>query len=496
MKTRYLTIAAVLAVAACSDPAPNTSEEARLRNNLPASCTMEQIAACPAMDVKGCAPGEEPVIDYDADCCGHFSCQPVCSSAQQRSCDMSPAPTCPPRHKLWIGTAVEDCCPAYRCQPDPNQCNPMTETCACDSTNAACTLALPYCGPNVMPIVVGQTNGCCPIYQCPCDPMKATDANGNVMTDPATGFVPNPSCGCTFPNCRAGEQVVCAGADRCGGPCECKPAHGTCRSDTECSPDARCDLSTCRLPPSTAALVAPPQTCDAAKCGPKPALPSEICPDGSVAGPTDRCLLQADGSCGWEIRRCPNTMPPPDCYGICVPNIQRGCRADAECPSGQVCKVACTGWSCTAGGTPTNTTDPATGAMTSLVAPRMCACDLNDPSCMCDAAGNCRGQTCEGMCTRPPGPVCDPGRLVACPMTTQACANGAQPVQTGVNPDTCCPIYQCPVCSRPATGATDLVAPTNCPTPRCACAKATGTDPMTCCPSYECRPVNADGTCA
>jgi hypothetical protein len=29
----------------------------------------------------------------------------------------------------------------------------------------------------------------------------------------------------------------------------------------------------------------------------------------------------------------------------------------------------------------------------------------------------------------------------------------------------------------------------------CKCAKQTGTDPNTCCPTYECGPVKADGSC-
>ena len=74
---------------------------------------------------------------------------------------MTPAPACPAGTKLWIGTAVEDCCPAYRCEPDGTTCDPTRHD------TVACTLALPYCGPNVEPVVVGQTADCCPIYQCP-----------------------------------------------------------------------------------------------------------------------------------------------------------------------------------------------------------------------------------------------------------------------------------------------------------------------------------------
>jgi len=204
MKTRYLTVfltaaGAMFALSACDSGSstldPNV--EARLRNDLPAVCTAEKIMACPAVEVTRCPGGQEPVIDYSSDCCAHFTCQPLCSSPNQRTCPMTPAPACPARTKLWIGTAIEDCCPAYRCEPDGT---------TCDATNVACTLALPYCGPNIQPIVVGQSADCCPIYQCPC-PTAMTAQPGDGTPPPTdTGF-----CGCTTPNCKAGEALVCDG---------------------------------------------------------------------------------------------------------------------------------------------------------------------------------------------------------------------------------------------------------------------------------------------
>jgi hypothetical protein len=494
MKTRYLTPllviagAASFALGACNtDPTPlDPNVEARLRNNLPAACTAEQIRACPAVDVIRCPGGQEPVIDYSSDCCAHFTCQPLCSSAQQRTCSMTPAPTCPARTKLWIGTAIEDCCPAYRCEPDGTTCDPMRgEKCGCDATNVACTLALPYCGPNVQPIVVGQTADCCPIYQCPCvtpvDPMT-----GDGTPPPDARF-----CGCTTPNCKAGEQVICEGKDACMGPCRCEPARGVCKDDSSCGPDQKCDLSACRLPPMTTPAADPSRAlCDVAKCGPQLGLPNGMCPDGSISGPTGRCLLNADGSCGWEIKEC----PPTGCYGICVPDVpQSGCQVDTDCPMGQACNVQCREWACVPGGTGmgTPTTDPATG----MTAPptSACACDLTDNSCMCDATGVCKGQVCVGQCA-PKVPTCDPMKPLPCPDFPGLCPNGQPPVPTGVDPMTCCQTYTCPVCD--ARTLPVMTAPSFCPAVRCACAKVVGTDPASCCPKYECGPVNADGTCA
>ena len=47
------------------------------------------------------------------------------------------------------------------------------------------------------------------------------------------------------------------------------------------------------------------ETCDVSACGPQLGIANQICPDGSTAGPTGRCLKRANGSCGWEILECP-----------------------------------------------------------------------------------------------------------------------------------------------------------------------------------------------
>jgi len=502
MRTRYLTLfltaaGAVFALgsAGCSTDGSNTDPnvQARLRNQLPSACTADQIKACPAVDVSQCPGGQEPVIDYSADCCPHFTCQPVCSSSQQTTCPMTPAPVCPAGTKLWIGTAVEDCCPAYRCEPDGMTCDPTRHD------GVACTLAIPYCGPNVMPVVVGQTSDCCPIYQCPCDK----------TLDPATGTMVDPkSCGCTTPVCKAGEEVVCVGQDVCGGPCTCQPARGTCTTDASCGTGERCDTSTCRLPPAPATAMPNAPTCDVAKCGPQLGLPNTMCDDGTVAGPTGRCLLNADGSCGWEVIQCP-TM---GCYGVCVPNIQAGCQVDTDCPTGQVCQVSCGGWGCSAGGTTTGGTGtgstgmdggsgtgtpsptPAADGGTSVPPTPPCACPTSDPSCQCDANGNCSGQTCAGQCV-PAKPTCDPSGVL-CPAIVVACPDGSTPILDGTNPMTCCPTYHCPMCVRSPSTTGGTSSNVSCAAPTCKCAKTTGTDPTTCCPTYECGMVTATGSCA
>jgi hypothetical protein len=45
--------------------------------------------------------------------------------------------------------------------------------------------------------------------------------------------------------------------------------------------------------------------CPKERCGPQLGLKSTACSDGSVGGPTGRCLENADKTCRWEIRSCP-----------------------------------------------------------------------------------------------------------------------------------------------------------------------------------------------
>jgi len=105
------------------------------------------------------------------------------------------------------------------------------------------------------------------------------------------------------------------------------------------------------------------QTCDKAACGPQLGIANQVCPDGSIGGPTGRCLKNASGTCGWEIRQC-----PPDgsggegnaggqsmggtSSGLCggqTCTIDQDCCGPAECGfcvdkrSGIACRDSCAG---------------------------------------------------------------------------------------------------------------------------------------------------------
>jgi hypothetical protein len=44
--------------------------------------------------------------------------------------------------------------------------------------------------------------------------------------------------------------------------------------------------------------------CAADACGPAPGMPTYQCDDGTMGGPTGKCLMGASGQCGWEIAEC------------------------------------------------------------------------------------------------------------------------------------------------------------------------------------------------
>ena len=79
---------------------------------------------------------------------------------------------------------------------------------------------------------------------------------------------------------------------------------------------------------------APAQTCEAGACGPALGEPNYTCPDGTIAGPTGRCILNQDGTCGWEVVACPPTDAGDDAGctdALCGP---RPLIADQQCEGG------------------------------------------------------------------------------------------------------------------------------------------------------------------
>lgn len=269
---------ALLMVCACnSQQSSDVTQQAVLRTAPLVTCTADQQKACPGVQPQTCPAGQQPVIDYSSDCCAHLTCQPICSSSA--SCPTTPAPACPPGTHLWIGTAVEDCCPAFRCDPDTAQCDPTKPI--------ACTLAVPVCPGNVPPMVVGQSSECCPIYQCACD--GGTSTSTPVSTD---------GCGCTKPVCKPGEATVCAGTDPCGGPCTCQQQQSNCTTDADCPSGESCNTVCVGWGCATASSPVVAGSAGAGACS---------CPAGDAT-----CQCDSSGSCTGQtcLSQC---VPAPIC---------------------------------------------------------------------------------------------------------------------------------------------------------------------------------------
>ena len=106
----------------------------------------------------------------------------------------------------------------------------------------------------------------------------------------------------------------------------------------------------------------PPPACTATECGPGLGIPSQVCSNGTIAGPV--CLRDPTGKCVWAIFTCP--PPPPSACGshigtsACIADttcawLQPGCgdpalaaagcyaktsidcMSDAQCATGQQC---------------------------------------------------------------------------------------------------------------------------------------------------------------
>ena len=209
-----------------------------------------------------------------------------------------------------------------------------------------------------------------------------------------------PVCGCdgrSYDNaCRAhgnGQDVAHEGACR---P-DCVPARETCNGlDDDCNgaidDGARCDAGTICV--EGACRPVDPALCEPIDCGPRPGLPNWLCEDGSVGGPTGRCLRNADGACGWEINDCP--QPPRGCGA----RLGMTCDRDEYCdfPDRALCGAT----------DQTGVCQPRPDVCERILAP-VCGCDGQTYGNACVAAAAGTDVLHAGDCAQPICPVAECG---------------------------------------------------------------------------------------
>jgi len=237
-------------------------------------------------------------------------------------------------------------CPAIcygTCEPKPVACGPTTCPAGQVCCNASCGICTPPGGVCTQQICQPPPSG------GPC----ATDSDCRTFSDTCTG-------------CDCASLSICEKDPVCPGPgvqCFVDPCGGK---------QAFCNAGHCDLR-------AAPVLCPDGACGPQLGIPNTLCPDGTVAGPTGRCLQNPDGTCGWEIISCPD---PSICGGgsPCIAPLE-WCSLSGRCTDARCLSCCMFGTACTTAadcGGPACVTCPSGATVCS------------DPICATDPLGQCQ----------------------------------------------------------------------------------------------------------
>ncbi|HEX9296472.1 MAG TPA: hypothetical protein VF881_11575 [Polyangiaceae bacterium] len=219
--------------------------------------------------------------------------------------------------------------------------------------------------------------------------------------------------------------------------------------------------------------------CATDQCGPALGLPNYTCPDGTVAGPTGRCLEGQGGTCAWEVVSCPsNSCKPEDCANqpieaiACAPGYltAQTCEVNAQGKCGW--KIGCTPLD---GGTGTSDGGTCVCSDPRPLAPNEMCPDgsIGGPVCTAQSDGTCSWAV--RVCPSEGGVACLPSECT----DTNQCALGSNCVNT--TPQGPCVIKQC----CPAFGCNPMC-------PNGVLKDAKGCDTCQCAPTTTCQ---VDGDC-
>ena len=249
--------------------------------------------------------------------------------------------------------ARTDCSPLYvGVGAYPRECDGPTPPDLCTGMGyAGCTLSTETC----TPAECGPAPGA-PAYLCPDGSIGGNTGRCVRNFDGVCGWefreCPTPTectpteCGPQplLPNMECTDGTVGGPTGRC-----IRGADGACGWEIHYCPDPCAGVPQCALacPPGTHNPVdangctlscqCEADECAVERCGPPLGLPTIMCSDGSIGGNTGRCLANADGTCGWEIRECPDPCAGiPACRLACPPGTHNpvdanGCTHTCEC---------------------------------------------------------------------------------------------------------------------------------------------------------------------
>ncbi len=214
-----------------------------------------------------------------------------------------------------------------QCRPRPDACPEVIEpVCGCDGVSYGNACEANAAGVDVAAEGMCDTGCDCPALIEPVCGVDGVTYDNACLAACAMVEVDHPNpCPAV---CGGMADDTCADDAWCDydGPCRAPDAQGICRPrpdgcDDVLLPVCGCDDQTYpnRCEAERAGVdVQREGECEVAgctpdECGPQPGLPNYRCEDGSVGGPTGRCLRGEDDQCGWEIRDCPDAPEPVAC---------------------------------------------------------------------------------------------------------------------------------------------------------------------------------------